>query len=421
VSAGRGAAGWVVFFVALAPRLGFVLLRWMQHGPALEYPDEALHWQLASNLVHDGALVSDDGRFAVRMPLYPLFLAPFAALGPIGILATRLVQALLGAATALVAWQWLRRAGGARMAIVAGLLVALDPFGVFFANLLLTEVLFTFVAVALCSSAWRLASESASGWRSAILLGVLGAAAIMIRPSAALWIPAIWVLVALLAADRRRMLLRLWICPVALALTLLPWGIRNQIVLGDFAWLSANGGLTLYDAQGPQADGSSDQSFLANMPELATMGEVERDHTLQRRALEQMSADPARVIRLAGIKVLRMWNPLPNVPEYRTSRAAVAGAAYTVIVLVGALVALAVRGALTPAARHRRRAVLALAWLPVVYFTLLHSVYIGSVRYRVPLMPMLAIATATIFARRQPGQPAAVVDSATSRDPAPGT
>ena len=39
----------------------------------------------------------------------------------------------------------------------------------------------------------------------------------------------------------------------------------------------------------------------------------------------------------------------------------------------------------------------ALIWLPVVYFTLVHCVYIGSLRYRIPLMPFLELAAATAF------------------------
>ena len=39
-----------------------------------------------------------------------------------------------------------------------------------------------------------------------------------------------------------------------------------------------------------------------------------------------------------------------------------------------------------------------LAWLPAVYFTLLHVVFIGSIRYREPAMLALAVLAAGVIA-----------------------
>jgi hypothetical protein len=95
------------------------------------------------------------------------------------------------------------------------------------------------------------------------------------------------------------------------------------------------------------------------------------------------------VLRLAGVKLRRTWSPIPNVAEYRSGAVATVGAVYTIVVLLGAVAGLArLRG---------RRTARALLWVPVVYFTLVHCVYIGSVRYRVPLMPLLAIAAASVL------------------------
>ena len=127
---------WLLCGAALALRAGWIVFRWTTHGASLDYPDEDLHWQLASNLVQHGALVSEDGRFAARMPLYPLFLALFAGFGQIGVLLARLAQAVLGAATVWLVCRWASAALGPRAALVAGLLVCCDPFGVFFSNLL---------------------------------------------------------------------------------------------------------------------------------------------------------------------------------------------------------------------------------------------------------------------------------------------
>jgi hypothetical protein len=410
------AAVWKLILLAFALRAAWILYRWFGQGATLEYPDEELHWQLARNLVSSGTLVTDDGRFAARMPLYPLFLALFAGLGPVGMLAAKLGQALLGAATVGVAHFLVRAALGPRAAVVAGLLMACDPFGIFFANLLLSEGLFTLLLVTLVASVWSCgaAAPRPGAW---IGLAVLGPALILTRPSSAALVPVLWLLVAWWQwrgpgshtpesmSRRRRVAASLLLSPALLILLSLPWGLRNKAVLGSYAWLSTNGGVTLYDAQGPLADGSSNQAFLHASPELAGLDEVALDRTLTHLAWQQMQRDPARVVRLAGTKFLRLWNPFPNVAEYRGGVAAWAGAAYTLVVLLGA-----VGGAvlvLTKRDHASLRRLHGLLWVPVIYFTLLHCVYIGSVRYRVPLMPLLAVGAASAARSSTPRIPAA--------------
>jgi 4-amino-4-deoxy-L-arabinose transferase-like glycosyltransferase len=372
--------------VAFALRAGWVLYRWHHYGPRLDYPDEELHWQLATNLIH-GSLVTDDGRFAARMPLYPFFLAMFAPWATTGILCARLAQALLGAATVGLVYRWVDSAVGVRAATIAGALVACDPFACFFANLLLTEVVFTFLAMAMAACAWRWLAQGGNGVLAGLAL--LGPMLVLTRPASLGWLLLIWLLLAALTWRRRPV--RLLICPFVLVLFLFPWGLRNKAVLGSWAWLSTNGGVTLYDAQGPQADGSSNQSFLRERPDLRGLDEVTLDRRLTRLALQQMRADPARVLHLAASKFVRMWTPFPNVAEYHSGAPALLGAAYTLLVLAAALA-----GTIWAVwSGHRARTWQALVWMPVLYFTLVHCVYVGSVRYRVPLMPFLVLATAS--------------------------
>jgi 4-amino-4-deoxy-L-arabinose transferase-like glycosyltransferase len=395
----RPGPGTVIFAAALLLRAGWVLLRWVKAGPGFEFPDEGLHWQLAANLVGDGALISDDGRYAARMPGYPLFLALFAWLGETGVLFARLAQALLGAATAWIAYTFAYKALGRRAALIAGGLICIDPYGVFFANLLLTESLFGLLAVGLTACAWSLLTDARQPARAATLgVALLGAAALMTRPSAAGWIALLWVLLWLFDAQRSRATRRLTLNLALLAVCLLAWGLRNRAVIGAPAWLSTNGGITLYDAQGPQANGGSNQTFLNELPRLAGLSEVERDRELRRLAIEQMRADPARVARLAWAKFLRTWNLTPNVADYRGGVTGLVSAVFTAAILLLAFIGVnrALRRRDRPALDIRpHRRLQMLLWLPVLYFTLLHCVFVGSLRYRVPLMPFLEIAAAT--------------------------
>ncbi len=394
--------------LALLLRLGWIAYAGWTSGGGFSYDDERLHWQLGRNLVTGGALVSDDGRYAARMPLYPLLLAPFAALGGAGVLLARVAQATIGAATVALLYSLAREGLGRRAALLAGLLLALDPFSIFFANLLLTEVAFTCVAVGLTLAVWRLLRNPRSA-AALISVALLGGAAVFTRPSSLGWVGALWVVLAIFGPSRPRAMAQVFLCATALAVLLVNWGARNQRVIGEYALLSTNGGVTLYDAQGPQADGSSNQAFLREMPELEGLNEPQRDRRLRELAVTQMRSDPARVARLAWVKFLRTWSLTPNEANHRSGATAVASAAFTGLVLLAALTALA-RSALRRARRAapakdgrdargappgaRRGLFYALLLLPIVYFTVVHCVYVGSLRYRIPLMPFLEVLAA---------------------------
>ncbi len=197
-----------------------------------------------------------------------------------------------------------------------------------------------------------------------------------------------WCILAFADRNRRRGARRAAIHVAAFVLAILPWGIRNHMLLGDFAWLSTNGGITLFDAQGPQADGSSNQAFIDEMLEVSYLDEVSRDRVFRDLAIAEMRGDPGRVLRLAWVKLLRTWNPFPNVKTYRGGWIAWISAAWTVPIALGAVISL----------WRRRDALQVMLWLPVLYFTLVHCVYIGSVRYRIPLMLFLEMAAAVTAA-----------------------
>lgn len=387
--------GLAVFGLALALRGGWIAYRWWSRGGALEFDDERLHWQMACNLVVRGELVSDDGRAAARMPLYPLYLALWAWGGAAGVLAARLGQALFGALTAWLVYRWATESLSRRAGVIAGTLVAIDPFAVFFCNLLLNESLFTLIAVALGVSVWRLVCAAPAAPRRAALVGavLLGPAAVLTRPEALGWLALLWLALLWWGRWNRASIAQVGLCAAALIAALLPWAVRNRLVLGRTIWLSTNGGVTLYDGLGPQADGSSNQAFLRHMPELAALSEVQRDEHLRRAALRSVLDNPAGALRLAAVKFLRTWNLIPNVAGHRGGASAWVSAAFMVMVLFCAVLGV-VRADLPPR-------LMSVWFLPVLYFTAVSCVFIGSVRYRVPLMPFLELAAAAGLMRME--------------------
>ena len=117
------------------------------------------------------------------------------------------------------------------------------------------------------------------------------------------------------------------------------------------------------------------------------------DASLREADLAWASEHPAAVARLALVKLGRMWNVWPNQAEFRDWPLRLA-----VALTYGPAMLLAIAGTW----QFRRIGwTLGLLWLPALYLTLLHMVFVGSIRYREPaVMVLLAPAAACLTAGR---------------------
>ena len=178
---------------------------------------------------------------------------------------------------------------------------------------------------------------------------------------------------------------------------MLPWWVRNYRVTGHFVPTTLQVGASLYDGWNPQATGASDMRFV---PEFETAQrnsdadtrrrgfEYRLDRRFRQAAWDWAWANPGRVVQLAGIKFLRIWNFWPNEPSFAAWPVRLA-----VLVTYLPLMLLAALGC---GGRAGWPGVL--CWLPAVYFTLLHTIFVGSIRYRQPAMLGLIVLAAGYLA-----------------------
>ncbi len=139
-----------VFVVALLVRGGWGTLRLVSVSDpsVLEFPDEQQYWLMADSLRVGEGLKDELGFRATRMPLYPAALSPFTGMSR-GVIAAKAAQWVIGAVAAVLTAGLAAALFNRRVGLLAGLLVAFDPFLVFFSSLLLTETLFVAVLVGL--------------------------------------------------------------------------------------------------------------------------------------------------------------------------------------------------------------------------------------------------------------------------------
>jgi 4-amino-4-deoxy-L-arabinose transferase-like glycosyltransferase len=352
-------------------------------GSAFLFPDSANMHATAVNLAAGRGHVDEAGRHAWRMPLYQIVLAALHWAGirsPAGI---RLLQGFLGTLNCLLIFAVAQRWFNPRAGLWAAAMAALYPFLIFFANLVLTETLsITLLLVALLAQERLVAMRTAPAALAAgLALGLLTLtkATFGLLPLA---MAAYWLLVLRPVRWRRRSVLALWML-LGAALVLSPWWYRNYRVFGAFVPFATKGGVALYESCSPQADGGPNFGRIDFPPGTESMDELERDRALRRAAWAWMRDNPGRVLSLAGRKLARTWSPVPNWRGAQDWTYRLATALSYIPVML-----LAVYGLWRT--RRQWRA----AWLPLVpvlYIAAVHTIFLGSIRYRLPAMACLLI------------------------------
>lgn len=390
----------VLLLMAFGLRLGWVMTRPVTREEIEALPDQLQYLQIAQNvLAGNGYWFIDprvaDKAYAFRTPGYPLFVV--ACGGNIRVL--RIAQAVIDTSTVGAVYLLgclLLPAGSRRWgALLAAVFVAFNPFMLYFCGLALSETLFTAMV------AWGMVlllvgkggpdrKPRTSLW---LVGGLLLALSIHVRPSA-IALPLVLGIGAMFVnrAPGRSYQLR-WPLPVGATmllwtiLVLVPWAIRNHQVLHQWVWLETNSGFTFYDGYNPDATGASNQRFVKDMPQLQHMSEVERNHYLQGLAIEWAKEHPRRVLELMREKLIRTWSPMPLSDQYSGRLYQLVGLCYSLpldlLILWGLI-----NGNLPRPAK-------VFILLPAIYLSGIHMLTVGSLRYRLPAEPPMALLAAS--------------------------
>ncbi|MBW3597743.1 MAG: glycosyltransferase family 39 protein [Planctomycetes bacterium] len=376
----------------------------LPEGVQFGFGDSQSYWVLAESIARGGPYeYGENGPRVFRTPGYPLVLAPLFLMytGEPPTMAARVLGAMLGtlavAGVAGLAWTCF----DARTALAAATLGAIYPGAVAMSVFVLSEAPFCplmLLQLIVWTKAWKSDDRrTATFW--SLAGGVAAGAATLMRPSWLLFTP-FALAIGLIGSRARMKHARLGIMMLAaLAATMAPWWVRNYIVVGRFVPTTLQVGASLYDGLSPQATGASDmapgdelqrrlrQSYPADLPPAKV--EAELDEHLRQAALDWARRRPGRALELAWIKLLRIWNIWPNAAEFQSIR-------LRLIVAIGytPLLVLGLWGAWRFAPRGWPYV---LCLLPAIYFTALHVIFVGSIRYRQPAMLSLIVLAAGVL------------------------
>ncbi|HEY6138899.1 MAG TPA: hypothetical protein VI670_14155, partial [Thermoanaerobaculia bacterium] len=390
---GRLAA--IVFAVAVVTNFGY--LAWQRHD--LTADDSPTYVAPAKQLADGHGFRNAYGLPETRRtPLYPLLLAPFVNL-PHGLLWAAAAQHLVNAALAVgVFWLALIAFGDAAAAMIAALLFSIDLASLHHANQILTETAFT--AAMFAAAALLLRRRYAA---AALVAG----GAVLIRPIGLyLFVP--MALFATLDAERRRAVAALSVI-VAFAVVPFVWALRNERIGGELTVSTITSWSILFDraaaalsvANEPPC-GNDIQCWRLELarragdPPPATYSNhinraIDRFHPARWRAIarRELLAHPLAYAKIHAVGIGRMLLGGGAQIVYDRLHVPLGAARAAVAIYNGAFALLAAIGAAVAWRTNRRAALVLLIF--VVYALATTSVAESSARFRVPVMPMLAV------------------------------
>ena len=359
------------------------------------FGDSDGYWVLARSISKGETYEYGSGGSKVfRTPGYPILLAPFFLLfgeDP-PVMAARVQSVAFGTIAVLGVWLLARRFFDVRTAHMAGLAAAVYPGLIALSVPILSEAAYC-AMLPLQILLWGLAWQATTRKRTilwALAAGLLGAAVTLVRPSWLLFMPFAIGTGLVFGRSKSRHLLVGSAVMAGLIVGMMPWWVRNVRVTGHFVPTTLQVGASLYDGWNPRATGASDMSYVPSFEEAEHQAEANGcvdtqesfEYRLDRRMRDAAVAwarqHPLDVLRLAAVKFVRIWNLWPNEPAFSRPvvRLAVA-VTYLPLLILGLI------GARQAIARGWPYV---LCFLPAVYLTMLHVVFIGSIRYREPAM-----------------------------------
>ncbi len=339
-------------------------------------------------------------------PGYPVFLAGVYRLAGVSPLAGKWANAALGVLACVAVWGAGRTLFGARVGLLAGLLLAAWPNVIFHTLLLDSE------SLAVCEFAvvfWMAVQLPAAGkrfWLHTLLLGAVLGYAILTRPVAMILFPVIGLHWWLTGRSLKGLLL------VAAVVTLLvgAWTWRNYVRFGEFIPIATNGGYNFWQGNNRHADGTEEfwRKIAPDDPDYRAVQDADeftRNREGYRQALNYLAEHPGHFLALIPNKVYYLYHTDTSglyqaVVNVSASAGPVAGWMRDHQRLVESVtfryyqtVLLLAAGAILAAPRGTRQGVWPLLSLPVL-LTGFHLAFHSMNRYHLPLAPALAILAA---------------------------
>ncbi|MER3522631.1 MAG: hypothetical protein C4326_00835 [Ignavibacteria bacterium] len=352
--------------------------------------DEKEYISLATKLASGERFQDSNGDYSTKAPLFPLLLSWLMRVFGSGLLMPHLLHATLGAMIVLLGYHLSRTAtADAPQALVTAGIVALYPGLVVYSGVLQTETLYI-VFVLLSFVLWEKMRKVISPME-ALGMGVAAALAALTRAVVVGFFPLM--LLLLLWLERKawkKMVPAVGVALAAWCIVLAPWTVRNANVHNAFVPVSSWGGVSLLLGNNPYATGTWStrpgfEEWLERSAEqkgvrLDELSETSRSAFMAELAVSFIADHPGDAAALAAKKLYMFWiYPIANSDSDTMQQAlCVLGDIILYALTIVGVVACAKKGT-------------ALWVTAIAFFTLVHVAMHVEARYRLPLVPLIAL------------------------------
>jgi 4-amino-4-deoxy-L-arabinose transferase-like glycosyltransferase len=249
----------------------------------------------------------EDGiKTAFRSPGYPFFLSAIYLINssPDRFGLVRIVQAIVFASLSLLVMEIGEIIGLSRKeAIVSGVFISLYPILLFYPIALASENFFIPLFTLAMLIAWKI-KQHHSSISLHLLLGLVLGAMILTRSVAVLILVVVFVWLLNILKQKRRLA---FISLTIAILLIIPWAVRNSIVMGRPAFIENSFWFNIYIGYHPEGDGNF-VSEVAIKPLFIT-DDAERDDYCKRHAIAFIRNDPLEAVRRVLKRIPAFFGP----------------------------------------------------------------------------------------------------------------
>lgn len=357
--------------------------------------DEREYLHLARSVVEGNGFVDTNGAFSQKSPLYPFSLALLFTVTGVNALAAQIVGCVLGALVV-----WLVFLCGTELfqdrptAMAAAAVVTFYPGAIIYSGVLQSETLYmVFVLLALYYG-YRMVDRP--GILTGSLLGLFSGLAALTRAVFFGFFPLLllWTLFSGSRAGTSRAA-PVVMCVLVYGAVLMPWTLRNYSVHNTFVPISTFGGHSLLLGNNPYSTGTwstkegfeewfTRQAFRLGVDDPQSLNEVQRAGLSREIAVDFILDQPIAALQLAAKKAFMYCvYPITNSDTDIGLQAVAIGGDIPLYAaaMVGVVAVWSLRRRLVP------------VYIALGFFTLVQVVLHAEARYRLPLVPLLAMFT----------------------------
>ncbi len=290
------------FALALVLRVAWVL--WVDRTGFVLNDTLMYHTNAQSIVAGDGFQPPWGGVSAQWPPGYSLVLAGVYAVAGVRPQAGELLNAFVGAVGVVLLMMLVERVVNRRTAIVAGVALAVMPGPIMWTDVLVSETLFTTMFIGLF--VLLAYAKPTPVWL--VSIGLLIGLGANVRGEAMVWglLPIVFFWPT---STRPQLVKRVGVIAVVAVATLIPWTVRNAVVMDAFLPTGTNASHTLWAGHNPTATGGQvypppgyEDQFSSESPDR----ELESSKALRREAVEFIFSNPVRELELIPLKLVHL-------------------------------------------------------------------------------------------------------------------